>query len=142
MKDILISNQPKFILANIGGLKLDKITTDTDRRLLKADEELLQDNYIPHWGPVYVAGKTVQINGGKPTDFQIYIAGHYGVEAMYPLEINGSTYQSGDIINLKQGVQNLSSRKTQTLTLRWNKLEYPNTSPPQKKLFHGFYAID
>ncbi len=142
MKDILISNQPKFILANIGGLKLDKITTNTDRRLLKADEELLQDNYIPHWGPVYVAGKTVQINGGKPIDFQIYIAGHYGVEAMYPLEINGSTYQSGDIINLQQGVQNLSSRKTQTLTLRWNKLEYPNTSPPQKKLFHGFYAID
>ena len=139
MKDILISNQPKFILANIGGLKLDKITTDTDRRLLKADEELLQQNYISHWGPIYVAGKTVPISEDKPIDVQIYIAGPYGVESVYPIQINGDIYHSGDAITLKQGMHRLSSRESQTITLRWNKLNRPDTPAPKKKLFYGFY---
>jgi len=140
MENILTSNQPKFILANIGGLDLDKITGRKHRRLLKADEELLQQNYISHWGPIYVAGKTIALSDDKPIDVQIYISGPYGVESVYPIQFNGAIYQPGDIIALEQGMHRLSSKETQTITLRWNKLDRPDTPAPKKKLFYGFYA--
>lgn len=138
MRNILTHEQPKFILANVGSLDLENITEMTDRRFLDTDENLLKDNYIHHWGPIYVAGKSIILGEAKAQDLNIYIAGPYGVESADDLQINGVTYKTGDIVKLEQGQHKLRSDTQQTITLRWNQLDVPEATPPNGKLFNGF----
>lgn len=135
MENILLAEQPKFILANIDSLNLNKIEHDTDRRFLPKDEEMLKQNYISHWGPIYVAGKSLQTQADMPQNLQIFIEGSYGIESIYPVNINGKTHNPGDSISLDQGTHILTSTKSQNITLRWNSLAIPDTEPPKRKLF-------
>lgn len=138
METILTEDQPKFILANIDGLDLDNITKNSYRRFLRSDEELLKSNYVHHWGPIYVAGKFVELAANKPQDFYVYIEGRYGIESADDLEINGKAYISGDIVELKQGRHNLFSENAQSVILRWEALEVPKAEASNSPLFHGF----
>ena len=138
MPDILTDQQPKFILANIDGLDIDHITSDTNRRLLPDDEALLKDNYIAHWGPIYVAGKTAQLGANQPQTVRIYIEGPYEIESPNPVTINGLTYRVGEQVQLSQGKYEISSKTAQTLTLRWADLKIPDIAEPKRKLFYGF----
>jgi hypothetical protein len=137
--DILAAEQPKFLLANIQGLDLDHITQTTQRRLLRTDEHLLQDNYIHHWGPIYVAGKRVDLTPDTPINISIIIKGPYTVESPYPVQINGIKRQNGDVINLDMGPINVRADHQTKLVLRWgNNLHKPHTPPPHTPLFNGF----
>ncbi len=137
--DILETQQPKFILANIDSLDLQKVTNQTERRFFPEDEALLSDNYIAHWGPIYVAGKTLRLSRVEPVEFQIYIAGPYGVETAMPVELNGDIYRDGDVINLTQGLHILTPsgfwQGNQIVTLRWNQLPIPDAEAPVGQLF-------
>lgn len=139
MPNILKTQQPKFILANIDSLNLDNISPDTDRRLLPKDEALLKGNYIPHWGPVYVAGKELEITEAQDKSFEIFIAGPYAIESEAPVKIDGEIYHNADKVNLNQGLHRLSpltaTIEPQKITLRWNALPIPNKVPPKTKLF-------
>ena len=138
MEKILAEEQPKFILANLDSLDLDNITENSNRRFLRVDESLLKQHYIHHWGPIYIAGKSMDVTANKSESFKIYITGPYGVETQYPVQINGKIYQMGDIVQLEQGEHILSSKQTQSVTFRWDKTKIPNIRYSKEKLFHGF----
>jgi len=51
MSSVFETTPPEFVLANIDSLKLDTVREQEPlRRLMKADEDLLVENFIHHWG--------------------------------------------------------------------------------------------
>ena len=136
---VLRSEQPKFILANIQSLDLDNITNETQRRFLPADEKLLKDNFVHHWGPIYVAGKTLSLSTNQSVHTDIFIAGTYTLESQFPVKINGELYLKGEAVNVIQGKLMIQSFDDQNITLRWgDSLSFPELTAPIKPLFNGF----
>ncbi len=106
--------------------------------LLQDDIKVLGENFIPHWGAIWVAGKkfTADIT---PQSFGILTPGTYRVEADNPVVIDNKTYVPGSTLNLDRGDHSVSAPVATTLTLRWGSNLYrPDTPAPLKPLFTGF----
>ena len=136
MSKIVQENQPKFILANLPELDLDTIGTEELKRpLLDEDMAVLRQNYIHHWGPVYVAGKSIPQDVGE-AEINIFISGDYTLEAKEGGFIGGKFYENGDVISLDKGSYSISKTPEHKLTLRWgNHLFVPELSDQDKPLF-------
>src|SRR5205823_1741049 len=63
LADSIAARHPAFVIVNSRLLRAAMIPGSPDvpsaYSLLDADAEALRDNYIPHWGMIWVAGKTV-----------------------------------------------------------------------------------
>ncbi len=106
--------------------------------LLQDDIKVLRENFIPHWGFIWVAGKKIAANI-TPQDFKVLTPGTYRVEADRPVEIDGKTYVPGSTLKLVRGNHSVSATAATTLTLRWgDNLFKPDTQAPLKPLFTGF----
>lgn len=139
MKRILAEKQPKFVLANVGSLELSRRygRVDSDRRLLKADYNALQGNFIRHWGPVWVAGWKRKAVGRIPVKVHILIEGTYTVEGVAPVEIDGKVYEPGQTLVLVGGEHRVrSAGKKQKITLRYgDNLVKPKLKLPKGPIF-------
>lgn len=139
MRDILNSDQPKFIIANIRDLDFELKYNNS--RLLPKDEAILRDNFIHHWGKIYLPGKTIQNLDVNPNqDFEILIEGNYLIEGKNSIMLDGKMAFSGDNIFLKKGYHTLKATKpSDTIVLRWaDNLYKPNMPPPNRPIFYGF----
>ncbi len=137
--EILRNEQPKYILANIDSLDLDLITEDTKRRLLPEDESVLKENYIHHWGPIYVAGKRIKLNKDQVINTDILIPGTYTLESVSPVRINNALYENRNTVTLTPTNISLLSNSDQEIILKWgNQLAIPRVAAPDKALFNGF----
>ncbi len=149
--EILRREQPVFIIANNTQLNI-ALPDDLRRRyippaydLLAEDLALLRDNYVHHWGPLYVAGKRVEIeSAAEPAEFEVSIAGTYTLEAA-TLEatgvarIDGEPIAPGEAVTLTQGMHQLAADAPGGYVLRWgDNLPLPDQLPPRKALFTGF----
>lgn len=106
--------------------------------LLEKDAAALRDNYILHWGHIWVAGKTLSVSE-TVEQFTISIPGKYTVECQKNIWIDGQLYSAGDIIILDRGAHNVRSDGEQTLVLRWgDKLLKPVNKANAKPIFTGF----
>lgn len=93
--------------------------------LLPEDARFIRENYIPHWGPMFVAGK--RIDPGQ-TAIRIEIPGTYTVEDA-ELAMDGTTLDQGGTITLKRGEYDVAT--TAAATLRWgDRLPRPGLAPP------------
>lgn len=117
---LLIDNSPA-ISAVLGG------ETST---LLPEDAAALRENYIPHWGHIWVAGKQLSLDI-ETTEFSILIPGEYTLESADNVWLNGDLLKTGKVITLERGVHSLRSAVPLEITLRWGKA-LPR--PPQKAL--------
>ncbi|WP_026941676.1 hypothetical protein [Hellea balneolensis] len=117
---LLIDNSPA-ISAALGG------ETST---LLPEDAAALRENYIPHWGQIWVAGKQLSLDI-ETTEFSILIPGEYTLESADNVWLNGDLLKIGNVITLERGVHSLRSAVPQEITLRWG-TALPR--PPQKAL--------
>ena len=136
---ILEKSSPKFVLANIDTLDLDRPDKQRSGKvLLSEDFQVLRDNYIHHWGAIYVPGKILNVDQPLST-FEIIIAGSYTLESDHAVTINGNSYASGDTITLPRSTHEISSTKAQTAVLRWGKDLYkPAEAAAEQDLFRGF----
>lgn len=144
--DLLRREQPVFIVAN--NLPLDVGVPDEVRRryldpaydLLPADLAVLRDNYVHHWGPLYVAGKRVEVkSAGEAERFEVLVAGTYTLEAAEAARIDGDAVAPGAAVMLAQGMHELAADVPGGYLLRWgDNLEVPDQLPPRKALFTGF----
>jgi hypothetical protein len=107
-------------------------------RLFPEDESVLRENFIPHWGRVWVAGKQLQAQPGG-TPFSIAVPGTYTVEAGAPVVIDGSTAAPGAVVNLSRGRHAIRSAATVPVTLRWGDHLYrPAGAPNDEPVYRGF----
>lgn len=106
-----------MLLAN--NVVLQDLFHDTffDGRLLHDDDKVLRENYIPHWGRVFVAGKTIA-PGERQIAVEIAVPGRYTVEGG-GIDINGRHYAAGSVVALARGTHMVSGRRTAQVTLRW-----------------------
>ena len=125
---LLIDNSPEISKALRGEPNL----------LLDIDAKALRENYIPHWGHIWVAGKRLNV-GPALQKFEIKTPGTYTLEAAAPITLNGKNYASGQIIILDRGWHNLSSAQSQPVTLRFGEnLKRPAQTPPPGDIFGAF----
>ncbi|WP_324262591.1 hypothetical protein U4960_05620 [Altererythrobacter sp. H2] len=83
------------------------------------DRIALREGFIPHWGPIWVAGKSF---GAEATDvtFRIHAPGFYTLEGG-SARINGQTVVAGQTIRLGRGQHRLERSGQGTIRLRWGR---------------------
>jgi hypothetical protein len=106
--------------------------------LLPADAAFLRENFIPHWGPIWVAGKVLPPSGAGEQAFTIAIPGPYTVESAAPVAIDGESTAPGAVVTLSRGLHHLTANAS-PVRLRWgDHLSRPSTPPPEGPLYWGF----
>lgn len=146
MREILVRDQPRFLLANRRMLELDDLAPDEHGPghfgLFEEDVATLRQNYIRHWGALYVAGKRVAAaRAPSSTVFEILVAGRYTVEAEDPVRLDGVRVQPGDVVDLAQGRHSLQTigGGSAEVTLRWGENLYRPAAPaPDRPIFTTF----
>jgi len=147
MHDLLVRRRPVFILANIAHLNLSQ-PWGTGREifqvdpLLKEDFMVLRDNFIHHWGIVYVAGKRFVFGREDgPRIFENLIPGIYTIESVGNVWIDRVLYRPGSKIRLENKRYTVLPQSTPTeVVLRWGEDLYrPPDSLPHQPVFYGYY---
>ena len=106
--------------------------------LSETDAKVLNGNYIPHWGHIWVAGKTLSVSD-NPVRFHMAVPGTYTLEAEKSATINQETYLPGNIVVLERGESVISSSIQQTITLRWgDNLNRPKFEASDLPIFGAF----
>lgn len=106
--------------------------------LMSSDAQALRDNYIPHWGHIWVAGKRL-VAGPESQRFMMNIPGEYTIESHRPVTINGHIYTSESVIYLTRGSHSYESDSQEIVTLRWgHHLKRPIEIPLPGPIFKGF----
>lgn len=106
--------------------------------LVEADRRLLRDNYIPHWGPVWVAGKQVRVTEREEVALPILIPGTYTLEGQ-AIRLEGRELRPGETVRLGRGLYRLGVDAPGLVTLRWgDHLHRPVRQPPSQPLYRGF----
>ena len=142
MMTLIERKQPRFLIVNTEALNIaasyDELDTPQRYRLLRQDFETLKDNFIPHWGPLFVAGKTLVFDGETPSrEVEILIAGTYTVEGA-PLVVDGRTFGPGTTVKLDKGRHRMAAIGTpSTVVLRWGDHLYRPKGEPPTRLFTG-----
>ena len=85
MREVLRREHPAFLVADTYYLDLDRPWHDTLNGgrlgLLAEDYAVLRDNFVRHWGAIYVPGKRVDFPAGEAEkDVEILIPGVYTLE--------------------------------------------------------------
>ena len=121
------------------GYALEQLTPDAtdENALLPRDVQALADNYIPHWGNVYVAGKRIAAGSGT-IRIEILAPGPYTVEGA-PVAIDGKQFQPGDVTDLAKGFHEIVPPESGETVLRYGDHlpvpAYPWPDGPQFTLF-------
>jgi hypothetical protein len=133
--------QPSFVkLASerpVPLLILDDWTFDAGVRgtvsreiLLAADARMIRQNYLPHWGMVWVAGKRVP-KGSGTSHVTIAVPGTYTVEGA-GIAVDGRRLRVGDRVQLARGQHVFTANARSDATLRWgDRLAVPAETPPR-----------
>ena len=150
MRDMIVQQKPKLIVANIVYLDL-KLPYNGNAKdiffnypLLEEDYEVLRRNYIHHWGKLYVPGKKFNFNSEKKEEkFKILIPGTYTIETTENIQINGVNYENGDIIRLDNTIYEVKPRIIPSeVVIRWgNNIYKPNDDPSLQPIFFGYYPF-
>jgi len=144
LKQTIQNNNPPFFIANVGSLDIEKQTSLQSYKqyeLLETDLHALTDNYIHHWGELYVAGKHFNLSEAKPeASFFIQIQGVYTLESSSTALMNGRRLNPGESIYLAQGSHVIQALELpRKYTLRWGEQLYrPKFQPSAKAIFNGF----
>lgn len=130
---LLIVNSPSIEAAV--GLP---VTSQLYYRLLPADEAALRNNYVPYWGPIWLAGKDIALVKGC-TDASIAIPGTYTLRSPGQVSINGSMSVPSEKIALKRGIHRICSDQPQRLLLQWaTEAAAPDYMPQSGPVYKGF----
>lgn len=142
---IVKDRQPVFIIANHlvlraaldPAMKVEPGTELARYALLPEDAAALRANFINHWGPIWVAGKTLE-ETAEAKGFEVLVAGRYTLEAASAAELDGRFVQPGEVLTLAAGPH--SHRGPRTVLRYGDHLPRPATAPPEG-LFEGFGAV-
>jgi len=141
MRRLLAEHQPRFLIANSPVLALSRprgdILAGYGHALLAEDFETLGDNFIPHWGLLYVAGKRFALEvSGKPHEFEILIPGRYTLEGTAAATLDGAVLRPGDTVELTAGRHAIhSNRAPAQIILRWGDHLYRPPGAPSGQAF-------
>jgi hypothetical protein len=131
--DRIASAKPVFVVAESKLLTqaLETGTNPENANYLLRLEDLaaFHDNYIHHWGPIWIAGKNLGDASSSSRNFMVRIDGAYTFESDGSGKIDGVLVSPGNVINLTSGVHEYSGPQAR---LRWgDHLRVPDFDPPE-----------
>jgi hypothetical protein len=118
------------------GYALEQVTPDPadERALLPRDTQALADNYIQHWGFVYVPGKRIAAGTGTG-EIEILAPGPYTVEGAQ-IELDGLRLAPGDVVDLAKGKHRIVPPAQGETILRYgDHLPRPSRPWPEGRVF-------
>ncbi len=143
MRDLLIDAEPQFLIVNTAALDLSRPLSDERRqstyRLFPDDFRILRDNFVHHWGRIYVPGKSFDLGPTSPArEFEILIGGEYTLEAQGPVIIDSVEVRPGEQLRLDRGRHRISSSGVgQRAVLRWGRnLDRPERAPSPQPIYY------
>jgi hypothetical protein len=111
--------------------------TGIDEHLMPHDVAVLRASYIPHWGPVYVAGKRIPA-GAEPLRLDVAVPGTYTVEGT-PVTVGRRRFAVGELVVLKRGPVLVGGGRIREAVLRWgDHLPRPSSPAPEGALFTNY----
>jgi hypothetical protein len=72
--------------------------------LLAQDQELLKKFYAPYWGPVFVAGASVELAGGATAQVELPFPGDYRVVSASAVMVDGVSYEPQSVFKTDKTV--------------------------------------
>lgn len=141
MTDTIRKNQPPLVIVNADSLAyaLDpEHVAEPILRLSRLDEKTLRENYVHHWGKIWVAGKLLEANR-RQTPFEIIIAGSYTIECdVGDILIDERPTACGSVVQLSEGVHAIAASQPCKVVLRYgNQLAKPAAAPSQRPIFYS-----
>jgi len=98
------------------------------RYFLAEDAAALRDNYLPFWGPFWLAGKAVPADAATHRE-EFLVPGSYTVHDA-PVRVDGLEYRPGDVLILKRGFHELQTIGPGSARLIWGERLTPPAAPP------------
>jgi hypothetical protein len=106
---LLTTRRPQFVLANVSSLRIDKpADASSPYRLLPDDDAALRENFVHHWGPLWVAGHAVSVPAGVVVSFHHRILGDYRLETPNAVRLDGVRVAPGAVVSLAEGRHEVS----------------------------------
>ena len=138
--DLVKRDQPPFVFAaapSLYGALVPGVRVTEGRTFLPEDVRFLQENYIRHWGMLFVAGKRLSVPDGGALAFDIAVTGQYRFEADTPATIDGTRVEPGNAILLTAGSHTIGfTEGAHEATLRWAAaLHVPELAPADPLTF-------
>lgn len=144
MRDLLLERKPVFLIGNIISLILYLQEDTYSNPLLPEDLTVLRENFLRHWGLIWVAGKKLDVGAaGSESRFEILIPGTYTLDGEAPVVIDGVERAPGDRVELEQGEHTIYSRQAPiSVKLRWGvDLYRPDFLPEPEPVFVSFSGM-
>ncbi len=129
------AGQIAFVLANHPNIEAALNGKPLPRSFLQADANLLNDNFVQQWGPLYRAAKAIPA-GDAPHRFKVPSSGPYTLEGERLL-IDGQEVVHGQTIVLAAGEHEASGPRANR-TVLWRGERLP--SPPPMEWDGPFYT--
>lgn len=132
---VIENQEPPLVIANTPVLEaaLNPDFASEAPMLHDGDVAALRDNYVRHWGPIWVAGKRI---GSTAAHFTVVISGVYTLECKGERQIDGTTHPCGSTLHLAEGGHRWGGGAA---VLRWgDHLAVPAQAPPRKPIYYGF----
>lgn len=136
---LIDTEEPVFLLANTSTKKIKRIMEGEDI-LLPEDNIVLRENYFQHWGPIYIAGKKIQLEAGREVYSNFAISGIYTLESPGSLVLDGKIINIGESVLVKKGIRKISNLShDKNIVFRYGKdIFKPDFEPLGEKLYSGF----
>ena len=138
-EQIMDECEPRFLIANAyqleGAMRGDS-SEENPYALLDQDARVLRSNFVHHWGDIWIAGKSFDLDG-RPIRFHVPVEGTYTVESSAPVELDDRQYEDGDYLFLSKGMHRIAS-SSQRVELRYGRhLPRPDHAPASP-IYFGF----
>jgi hypothetical protein len=148
MRKYLIGDKPSFVdimsrvtvpllVVNHDLLERNQSGPQPSEILLPQDGKVLREAFIPHWGPLWVAGRRFSA-AAVDEDFVIYAPGVYTLEGA-SARLDGLAYAPGQTLALARGKHHFERNGSGEAVLRWgDHLKRPSADFAGGPIFEGF----
>ncbi|WP_428672272.1 ArnT family glycosyltransferase [Roseibium sp.] len=135
MRGELEKGAPAFLLADDYKLQLGQITPESSGKnrsgLLPEDLRVLQANFVPFWGPIWIPGR--KISEGT-SEIEIFSAGTYVNRGPGTLIIDGNAVLPDKEVTLTAGVHSAKATEATEIAVQYAR----PAAPPPPPVFQGF----
>lgn len=115
--DAMTRETVPLLIVNQDEIARNQLDVEPWWAFLPADAKALREGFIPHWGPIWVAGRRFPADGAQRS-FVTYTPGTYTVEGA-AARIDGRLYATGETLNLARGAHRFEPAGTGETVLRW-----------------------
>lgn len=115
--DAMARETVPLLVVNQDEIARNQLNAEPWWAFLPGDAKALREGFIPHWGPIWVAGHRFSKDGAKRS-FVTYTPGIYTVEGT-AARIDGRRYAAGETLKLARGVHSFEPGGMGDTVLRW-----------------------